>query len=99
MDIEQAENQFKKIIGEVKNKKLNTVEADKFFIEFIELMETSKLSNGNINLFASLVASFLFSKPKFETIKKILPITEIYLRIMDKSINSSVYDERGILVF
>jgi len=99
MDLEQAKNQFNKILEEVKNKKLNTQESDKFLFEFIELMEKHKLSSGNIALFASIVATYIFTKPKVETIKQVLPLVQIYLQLIENPDTESVYDTRGILTF
>ena len=97
MNIEQAKKLFDAISEEVKNNKLDTQRADKFLLTFIELMDKNKLSNGNITLFASLVAEYLFSSPKVETIKKLFPFIQIYLELIENPDSSSVYDERGIL--
>ena len=86
MNLEQAKNQFNKILEEVKNKKLNIQESDKFLIEFIELMEKYKLSSGNITLFVSIFTTYIFTKHKVETIEQVLHFVQIYLQLIENRV-------------
>lgn len=70
-------------------------DAEKFFIEFIELMFQNNISPSGCSFFTQILVKNLNQLVELPKIKELLKYANIYLELMKSE--PSVYDSRGII--
>ena len=83
MDIKQAQKLLAEIEQEEKNGKMTFDKIDKFLIELIELLNSQKFSQANINLFSNLV-TWYFRAKNVDSLSSTLHYAKIYISIMNE---------------
>ena len=98
LTIEYADDKIKELQPFTSAKRLagdQLDEAEKFFIEFIEIMSLNNISSSGCYLFTQVILKNINQLNEFPKIKEMLKYAKIYLEIMKPE--PSVYETRGIL--